>query len=209
MKKNIKLVIAVILAAVLSVPQTNIVFAGNETAVASKTDEYSEWAGEYIKEASTYGILTRSMQNGYKNNINRGHFCDIAFNMIKKWGIDTSHQAENPFEDTDSETISALYSLGIVNGKDNNRFEPDSLITREEAAVILLRMSMLMGAESKDNDFIFSDDRLISEWAKEAVYKMYSLGIMNGTSGTVFSPKDKYTKEQAIVTIMRLYNISN
>ena len=38
---------------------------------------------------------------------------------------------------------------------------------------------------------------------------MKEMGIMVGTSETEFSPKETYTAEQAIATIIRLYNISN
>ena len=51
----------------------------------------------------------------------------------------------------------------------------------------------------------FSDDAGISDWARESVYKCFRYGIMMGTDNG-FEPQGTYTVEQAIATMIRLYN---
>jgi len=42
----------------------------------------------------------------------------------------------------------------------------------------------------------------------DAVSNMAGLGIMQGTGGGNFSPKGTYSGAQAIVTMLRMYNIT-
>ena len=52
---------------------------------------------------------------------------------------------------------------------------------------------------------LYIDESEISDWAKSSVACMNAMGIMNGVSEVVFSPKGNYTVEQAIATMVRLY----
>lgn len=51
----------------------------------------------------------------------------------------------------------------------------------------------------------YNDENEISDWAVNAVKSMYEMGIMKGINDYDFSPKGKYTVEQAIATMLRLY----
>ncbi|MCH5184504.1 MAG: S-layer homology domain-containing protein [Oscillospiraceae bacterium] len=178
-------------------PYTQSVYAVSES---------SEWSSKYIKTAINEGFLDSGMQSGYTEYITRGDFCEIVYNMLLKWGIDTKISS-GVFKDTDSKAVNALHTMGIVNGKSEKYFAPNDSITREEAATILARIAMFMDISGTSTGFVFDDDANISEWARSYVYKMYSCGVMNGMSDGIFAPKSRYTKEQAIVTIVRLYDI--
>lgn len=169
--------------------------------------EYSDWSEVYIQKAINEDFLTKDMQKGYKEYITRQHFCEIVYNMLIKWGMQSISTSEI-FDDTNSLPVNALYAMGIVNGKTEKNFYPDDGLTREEAAAILARVAMLMDIKSTVSEFKFDDNDSISDWARESVYKMYSCKVMNGMSEKVFSPKGKYTKEQAIATIVRLYELA-
>lgn len=52
-----------------------------------------------------------------------------------------------------------------------------------------------------DQSETYKDDSLISSWAKDAVYKLKSLGIMTGDNNGNFNPTDKITREEAAVAI--------
>jgi hypothetical protein len=52
----------------------------------------------------------------------------------------------------------------------------------------------------------FKDNDKISAWAIESVGQMQTSGIMGGTGNNTFSPKGAYTREQSIITLLRLYD---
>ena len=170
---------------------------------------YSDWAEKYINKAENWGFLTRGMQGGYTEYISRQLFCEIAYNMLIKWGVNDNVSGASVFSDTDSQAVNALYALGIVNGRNTSEFAPNDSITREEAATMLTRLTLLMNISARAYNHKFDDEDQISGWAKDAVYKICSCGIMNGTAEYVFSPKGKYTKEQAVATIVRLYEAAS
>ena len=49
-----------------------------------------------------------------------------------------------------------------------------------------------------------ADGALVAIYAKDSVYAMQQGGILQGKSGNKFCPKDGYTIEQALVTMLRM-----
>ena len=97
--------------------------------------------------------------------------------------------------------------MGIVNGVGNNRFDPYAPITREQAAVMLLRTMGVFGICVIDFSPTFYDMSEVSDWAVTAVGQVQALEVMAGIGGNKFAPQDPYTIEQSIVTIWRLVNV--
>ena len=116
----------------------------------------------------------------------------------------------DPFTDTHHADVVEAYALGIVNGVGNGRFAPDESITREEAAKMLWNAAALLGYQPTEEPLDFVDKDEISDWALESVNAISSISgagrpIMQGTGNNRFSPKDSYTREQAVATVYRLY----
>lgn len=169
--------------------------------------EISDWAITSVEKAISLWIIPQNLQNKYLLYINREDFCIIAYNLLDQCGKINLKNAEEKFIDTTSEEINILTQLGIITGKSSSEFDPNSNITREEAAAIISRMADYLNISADiDSSFKYGDDDNISDWAKESVYKINAIGIMNGTSNNNFEPKLSFTKEQAIVAIMRLYD---
>ncbi len=171
----------------------------------NRADKPSDWALNDIISAIQTDILPYEQQTGYKDDISRLDFCTIAYQILKD---NITSDGKSSFTDTESAEVEALADAGIINGKSDGVFAPNDKITREEAAVILARMADYLnispgaGGTSK-----YADDSSISDWAKDSVYRAQALSVMNGLEGGSFAPKNNYTKEQAVVTLMRLNNI--
>ena len=176
------------------------------------SNDCSEWSADYIVQAKDIGLLENVSGLVYKENITREKFCEILFNMYSKsidnpktWNINMKHI----FDDCTNEKVAVLYLEGIIKGKGDEIFAPDDYLTREEAATILMRTAEILGVGFPENAYdkkIYNDEDLISDWAFPSVHFARKMGIMVGVSDTEFSPRDKYSSEQAIATIIRLYN---
>lgn len=106
----------------------------------------------------------------------------------------------------DNRLIGVAYNFGIVNGISQTAFNPEGNITRQEAAAMLMRVYKNYAEyQNADTEFMFIDDSDISEWAKEDVYNINALGVMQGVGENSFAPLEGYTVEQAIATFLRLY----
>ena len=94
--------------------------------------------------------------------------------------------------------IEALASRGIINGKTENSFEPNSTMTRAEFAAIITRGLGL----SEKNTAVF-DDVKPDDWFYPYVNCAYSYGIINGVSKTQFNPNGTITREEAATMAAR------
>lgn len=169
----------------------------------------SEWATDYILECQELGFLENVTNISYKEPITREKFCEIVYNLLseetdKKWSAPTAI----PFVDTYNPKVAALYYENIITGKGDKIFAPDDYLTREEAATIIDRIyknGVLLGTGTTGNWIRFADESEISDWALYGVQNAWKQGIMIGT-GSNFAPKDIYTTEQAITSIVRMYH---
>lgn len=111
----------------------------------------------------------------------------------------------NPFADTTESFIINANALGIVNGKGNGTFDPNGSITRQEAAVMLTNAAKVLNQQVSVGEVAFGDASTIANWAKPSVNYVAATGVMNGTGNNSFSPKGNYSKQQAMMTIVRLF----
>ena len=98
----------------------------------------------------------------------------------------------------DITAIEALASRGIINGKTENSFEPNSTMTRAEFATIIARG---LGLPQKSNA-IFSDVTA-NDWFYNYVGTAYTYGIIKGVSENEFNPNGTITREEAAVMVTR------
>ena len=178
-------------------------------------DSASDWAKESIKKAVAAGFVPADLQDNYRRNITRGEYCRMAVTYIetrtkKAIGAYLTEKGlsvdKSAFTDTQDVNILSAYALGIVGGRGNRIFDPNGAITREEAAVMVRNLQRVLGY-SVDNfpDSGFADSGKISGWAVEGINYVYANGIMSGIGNNVFDPRGTYTREQAIITFLNIF----
>ncbi len=186
-----------------------IVSDGENYGVAKYAGFISPWAKDSVAVAEKINLIQPSENYNYTAFITREEFCELIFNYINNFsdGL-TAIYAKNPFTDTDNEHIEVLNALGIVKGKSETEFAPNDSLTREEAAVILYRMisKIYPGWDATAQYFDFADSGQISGWAMNDIQVICNMGIMQGIGDNRFAPKELYTTEQAVATLVRVYN---
>jgi hypothetical protein len=187
----------------------------SQDADISTVNVPDSWAINELNAAANLKLIPVSLQTGYKNNITRKDFCQLLVNLISvKTGksiekvLDEKGMALNQtsFTDTKDQAINAAYQLGIVNGKGNGKFDPNGSITRQEAAVMLSKTGNLFVLEEDLPVASFADNEEVANWAKNSLGYVSIKGIMGGVGNNKFEPKGTYTRQQAYITILRLYN---
>jgi len=98
----------------------------------------------------------------------------------------------------DKTAIESLASRGIINGKTENSFEPESTMTRAEFATIIARG---LGLPQKSN--VIFKDVTTNDWFYNYVGTAYSYGIIKGVSENEFNPNGAITREEAAVMVTR------
>ena len=154
------------------------------------------------------GLVPFDLSGGYTETTSRSMFCGMADALYSKTAP-APVTATVTFDDTTDPAVLRMATVGVVTGVGNNRFDPYSELTREQAATMLYRLAAAAGKPLPDVAASFADNGSISSWASKEVGAVQAAGIMNGVGDNRFDPKGSYTYEQSIVTMLRMYHYLN
>ena len=172
------------------------------TLKATTADQFSDvdtndWYYNNVMRAVELGILSGYSDGTFKpmNNITRR---DFAIMLAQSLGHDNDEKATSPFKDVaDTDygvsSIAYLYENEITVGDSNGNFNPDANITRQEAAIMLVKAFEATGTSSD----LYADDAQIASWAKSFVYTAKAAGLMKGDDHNEFNPTDRLTRAEA------------
>ncbi|MBO4896933.1 MAG: S-layer homology domain-containing protein [Clostridia bacterium] len=170
--------------------------------------EASDWALPELQKANDAGLIPAIFEGqNMTQNITRQEFAHVAVKLYEKLsGKKAEPAAENPFEDTSDEEVLKAFNVGITLGTSDTTFTPDSLITREQMATMLTRAlkeaGIDTGVDLSEADK-FSDDDLMSDWGRDAIYYMSGNGIILGMGDGTFGTLGNATREHALLISVR------
>lgn len=200
------------------------VYGGTVWNVASERDFLKlpnhEWARATITEAARKSLVPYEFTDKYEQNITREQMAVLICNFITVAGnyanMDEYMKAtgtvylKGSFIDCRErdEAIDCLYALGIIDGVDGVRFNPDGLITRQEAAAFMTRVAekfMYVGTEYNSKT---ADWGAVAPWAQFYVKWCIDKGLFVLDDDRRVYPTDNMTVEQAITVLSRLFDIA-
>jgi hypothetical protein len=95
--------------------------------------------------------------------------------------------------------IERMGGRGITNGVTDSLFYPQGTVTRAQFAALLAR-SLSLNETGTNRPFT---DVAQDAWYHEAVYQVYSAGIVSGVTDSSFLPNDPITREQMAVMLSK------
>ncbi len=181
------------------------------TSVFNFTDlPSSHWAILYVQRLVSAGILSGMSPTVFApdNNITREQFVKI---IVESLGVYDNTAVCN-FDDVPKNAwyygyVASAVKLGIVNGISDSEFGSGKNITREDMAVLLDRASGISDKftiRETSEEKSFSDEGLISDYAKDSVKKFVKGGIISGYDNGTFGPKNFATRAEAAKMIFML-----
>lgn len=171
----------------------------------------SDWAKTELESALNNALIPKCLnQKDYTSSITRAEFAAVAVRMYERLSLKTANPIEsNPFTDTSDVEVLKAYALGITNGTSDTTFEPNSLITRQEMATMMVRALAKSGVNTSvniSNVSKFVDHNNIDSWALEGVYFMSNIGIIKGVGNNTFDVHGNATREAALAISIRSVN---
>ncbi|MBQ8248958.1 MAG: S-layer homology domain-containing protein [Clostridia bacterium] len=173
------------------------------------SDIPASWAAGEILDAMDKHLVPDSLQKDYALNITRAEFSKLIVQLLREKNIKIPTNSTVTFSDTNDPDVLAAAAAGIVLGS-NGRFNPDSYITRQEAATMLSRAADVLGIDAGET-VSFNDMSSAAGWAVDYINKVSSIVSADGKrvmggSNNCFDPLGSYTRQQAILTVVRLAN---
>lgn len=181
---------------------------GSGTPTKNFTDISGHWAENYIKFVTERGIFGGTSDTTFSPNMNmtRGMLVTVLYSMN---GADYDGLMDT-FTDVYTGDWYALganwaASNGVVSGVGDGKFAPNSNVTREQTAVILMGYARMMGLDVTENTTLdkFEDADQVSSWAVQAVKWAVDKGLISGKPGGLLDPQGTATRAE-MATI--LYN---
>ncbi|MBR5517909.1 MAG: S-layer homology domain-containing protein, partial [Clostridia bacterium] len=161
----------------------------------------SDWYYTYLIDLKNKGIVSGYDDGSFKpaNTVTREEFIKM---IISAAGIELSAVNEG-FEDVSANDWFAKYVYtakenGIVNGIDENNFGTGRPVSRQDMSVIICN---ILNKETMTSDEVFADDENIASYAKNAVYTMKALEVLNGYEDGTFNPSGNLTRAEAVKVI--------
>lgn len=171
------------------------VFAADET----KSPDLVQAA---VKELMDKAIMTGDA-NGDLNLEGKLTRAQVASILVKSLKLDLVNMPTSDFKDVSKDHwglkyIKVLDSLGIMTGFNGN-FRPNAILTKEELAAVLVRITQT-STVGKGNNLPISDSNEVSDWAKGYVQAAIEAGLISAPNGK-FSPQSQVDrKEIAVLT---------
>ncbi|AIQ57612.1 choice-of-anchor I family protein [Paenibacillus borealis] len=179
---------------------------------------FADTGSSYAKDSITYlaarGIVTGvSAENfGLKDKLSRG---DAALLLARLAGAELNSSAAGSFTDVKpgdyyAAAVDWANQSGIVQGTGDGRFEPKAPVSREQLAVMMIRLSdsLKWSLPANGGSAAFADQQMISPYAVEAAAAAVQAGILSGQAsadGSVsFAPKAAATREETAHLLAKL-----
>ena len=164
----------------------------------------SPWAAAYVARAVELQLVPAYLNSAFTQATTRAEFAHLAVVLYESQRGEIT--GRSTFADTDDVTVQKAAYIGVVQGVGDGRFNPAGTLTREQAATMLARLAYAIGNPLPEQAATFADNNAVSSWAIDAVGQVQAAGIMGGVGDNMFSPRGSYTREQSIVTMLRLFD---
>ncbi|HBL50396.1 MAG TPA: cell wall-binding protein, partial [Firmicutes bacterium] len=219
MKKRIISMLLVVCMLVSALPMQ--VFAVNDSAAPVDAAESvaknpftdiksGDWFYDAVQYARVNGFFSGTSATTFdpKGTMTRGMFVTVLGRMAV---IDPANYTDEAgFTDVAEDAWYAPYvawaaKYGITGGVGNGKFDPNANITREQMAVFYVRYFEAFDVNydtGADITTVPADLGNVSDWAKDAVLKLWKTGLLNG-DGKNFNPTSNATRAEAAALSQR------
>ena len=179
-------------------------------------DTQAHWARDIIAYMNKMGVVNGSEWDNewvYRpdDGVTRAEFASMMCNYMKVNSEDYSDESLDVFADADKipqwakNSVRAAYSVGIINGKDNEGllyFDPNARITRAEAATIISRV---LDENMMAKSLKFADSNEVAAWAKRPFGILTTAGLISGYEDNTLRPNNGVTRAEAVTMLYNIY----
>lgn len=181
----------------------------------SNTNVFSDcenhWGKSIINSAYASGIISGYDDHTFRPDINitRAEFSSLVVNSLGlTGGLYSGTFADVSLQSWYAGIIQTMQNCSLINGVTENTFQPNAPITREDAALILIRAYKLIKGDSALSEASsFKDFALVSDYAKDSVSSAHALGIISGDSNGFFLPASKTTRAEAAAMLLNFLKV--
>jgi hypothetical protein len=170
------------------------------------------WAQEAIEQLAAKGIIQGVSASAFNPGapIKRADFVKLLVDTLDLTATGTSAFSDVEQSAYYAEALGTAKALGIATGTGDGSFQPDAVISREEAAVFIDRALQIqkvqLTTEGQGALGDFKDSGLIASYARGSMGTLVEAGLLQG-NGNNLNPKGKLTRAETAVLLYRIFNL--
>lgn len=175
-------------------------------------DISSSYAKEAIMRLAGRGIVDGNGDGAFlpRQTVTRAEFTAMVGRML---GMEPVLNDLPAYRDVQKQAwyygwVHAGSNLSIVNGKGERLFRPLDNLSRQEAAVIVVRAMKQEGRYGSGAAYRYDDADEVAGWARTGVGAATSFGWMQGSQG-LFRPESEITREETAALLDRVLESGN
>lgn len=163
------------------------------------------WAYAVIRDLSARQIVTGISADKFNPS---GEITRAQFTAMLARAAGLVPRAGTSFTDVPADSwyagyIAAAQQAGLVKGNAAGVFNPDGPISREQMAVMMIRL-LGNAQRTEAQTAVFTDKDSVSPWARNAVSAASALGLLKGKPSGKFAPLDDTVRSEGT---QALYNL--
>lgn len=180
------------------------------------THEYSSDFSDVSLRKWFYNEVNTALENGWfkgltatkfgpDDGMTRAMLVQVLYRMSGSKAASTAQFTDVADGKWYAEAIAWASENGIVNGFTDGRFQPDTLITRQQLAAILYRYDTYRGHTPQGSTALdgYADAASVESWAAEAMSWANGNGLVTGVTPTTLVPNGTATRAQVAVILSR------
>jgi len=165
------------------------------------------WYKDAIQYAYDQGLMTGVSATEFDPEATTTRAMIVSI-LARLEGVTTAQAAG--FADVDDNdwyatAVNWAANVGVVNGYEDNTFRPNTAITREQLAAILMNYAQYKGQDVSARATLdtYSDATAISSWANDVMSWAVAEGLLTGVTADTLQPQGAATRAQVAAILQR------
>ena len=189
--------------------QYAIVIDTHSHATVDVSDLFSDiapdaWYKDAVQYAYDNGLMTGVSATEFAPEVTTTRAMIVSI-LARLENVTTAEAAG--FADVDDEwyatAVNWAANVGVVNGYEDNTFQPNTAITREQLAAILMNYAAYKGEDVSNRADLTSYTDQPSTWAQEAMQWAVAEGLISGVTADTLQPQGAATRAQVAAILQR------
>ncbi len=165
------------------------------------------WYKDAIQYAYDNGLMTGVSDTEFAPEATTTRAMIVSI-LARLEGVESAQAAG--FADVDDNdwyvtAVNWAANVGVVNGYEDNTFQPNTAITREQLAAMLMNYASYKGEDVSNRADLsaYSDTATISSWANDVMQWAVAEGLISGMTKDTLQPQGNATRAQVAAILER------
>ena len=165
------------------------------------------WARAVIQYVYDNGLMTGTSATTFapEATTTRGMIVSMLARLEGVTSAEPAGFTDVSADDWYATAVNWAASAGIVNGYEDNTFQPNAAITREQLAAMLMNYAQWKGQDTSARADLshYSDADSISSWANDVLSWAVAEGLLTGVTDDTIAPQVHATRAQVAAILQR------